>query len=245
MLTGLLQCERCGGTLEVRSRAHGRTRRHFYECSTHRRRGRRVCSGIAVPLRSLEEKILDAFEATILEPQFLQKVFARVLASGGDTVSNVDHLQHRAAEIKIEISRLTNAIAGGMDSPAVREALRAREAEGGRIAEHLAHAERVDAAQRQPEVVRDRFEAMLGDWRGLLRKHPAQARSLIRKLLQSRLSVQAEERAGVAGFSVRGGVDVDPLITVVLKGDASGAGVTALYRPKSDDFANGGVPKWM
>ena len=45
LLTGLAECGRCGGTIEVRSRSHGRHRAFFYMCSTHRRRGAQSVAG--------------------------------------------------------------------------------------------------------------------------------------------------------------------------------------------------------
>jgi site-specific DNA recombinase len=50
LLSGLGECGRCGGTLEVRGRAHGRRRVQFYMCSTHRRRGASICRGLDGPM---------------------------------------------------------------------------------------------------------------------------------------------------------------------------------------------------
>jgi len=79
LLSGLAECGRCGGTLEVRSRTHGRRRAFFYMCSTHRRRGPKICRGLDVPMPLADEAILSTFEQIILDPETLQRACARGL----------------------------------------------------------------------------------------------------------------------------------------------------------------------
>ncbi len=141
LLSGLAECGRCGGTLEVRSRDHGRQRAYFYMCSTHRRRGTAICRGLAVPMALADDAILSALETTILDPGILERACARALAGDDPGVTSRARkadLLKRQRTISQELHRLTDALASGGDSRSLREGIRTREAEAAALDRELA-----------------------------------------------------------------------------------------------------------
>jgi len=69
LLTGLIRCAVCGGSVYVKSRSHGRRRAFFYGCTSYHLRGRAVCAnGIEVAMEPTNRLVLDAFESDILRP---------------------------------------------------------------------------------------------------------------------------------------------------------------------------------
>lgn len=221
LLSGLAECGTCHGTLEVRSRTHGRRRAYFYQCSTHRRKGPAICRGVDVPMARADAAILDVFEADILSPSRLQRAMARAIA--GTPAPAERAIRHvslggRLTAIESELRRLTDDVASGAgDFRAVREAIAVREAERARIDRELARTA-ADSRPANPDAIARVLERMQADWRGLLRKHPAQARQMLRKLLQGRLVFAAEEQHEQPGYRVRGTASVEPLLNVVLNG---------------------------
>lgn len=228
LLTGLASCGCCGGTLEVRSRQHGRTRKYFYVCATYRRKGPAVCRGIDVPLEAADRVVLNQFERTVLDPAFLQDVCARVLDNpgpAGDGAVLREELVIRKEALETEIGRLTETIAnGGGQSKALLLAVTAREAEIARIDRELTHL--AGAPRVTPERVRKALDKAIADWRATLRKHAALTRQLLTKVLQGRVVFVPEKREEQPGYRLRGQAAVAPLITTVLKAvgvDVNGA----------------------
>ncbi len=90
-----------------------------------------------------DEAILSTFEATILDPEILQRACARALA--GDVHSLQTDAQRadllkRHATILDELQRLTDALAAGGDSRSLRGGITTREAEAARLDRELAAA---------------------------------------------------------------------------------------------------------
>ena len=89
-----------------------------------------------------------------------------------------------------ELCRLTTALATGAELPSVIAAIRERERRKVGLqrrleaAEGLARAPRIDRRKLEPVL-----RARLDDWHGLLGRHVAQARQILRKLLVGRLVV--------------------------------------------------------
>ena len=116
--TGLLQCGCCGGTLEVRTRSHGRRRITFYACSSYWRKGTAICRNSAeVVMAGADEVILNAVETTLLHPAVIevaiQKTIARVNGRGHETETRRADLVAAIATTEAELLRLTGAIAAG------------------------------------------------------------------------------------------------------------------------------------
>ncbi len=226
LLSGLAECGTCGGTLEVRSRAHRHHRKHFYMCSTHRRKGPAICRGIDVPLERADAAVLATLEEAILRRDLLQEALLRALTpvpADADAPMRLEALERRLAVLQAQLHRLTElAIAGdGGDLRVLRDAMKIREDEARRIERELARAAAPAAeALPHPRAAAALLDSLLGDWQATLHKHPGHARQMVRKLLRDRLVFTAEAHEEQPGYRVRGSVTMEPLINVVLKGDA-------------------------
>ena len=99
---------------------------------------------------------------------------------------------------------------------AVLMAMKAREAEIGRIDRDLAAVDQAPGAPTS-EAIAKRVDAALADWRGVLRRHPTLARQLLRKIVQGPLVVTPEALHEQPGYRVRGRASVEPLLTVELQ----------------------------
>jgi hypothetical protein len=227
LLSGLAECGRCGGTLEVRSRSHGRRRAYFYMCSTHRRRGPKICRGLDMPMPLADEAILSTFEKMIIDPETLQRACARVFDDDAHTVQTAAQkaeLLKRQGTLVEELQRLTDALAAGGDSRSLRAGITLREAEAARIDRELARMAR-GTATRSAGAASQLLEELLPEWRAVLRKHAPEARQMLRKLLNGRVVVTPEERHEQPGYRVRGVATVEPLLNVVLRSDVAQSAV--------------------
>jgi hypothetical protein len=116
LLTGLLKCGQCGGTLEVRSRqpgsSRGRTRVQFYMFSVRRRRGRAVCAGLDVPLALADGAILNALENSLVKPDIIRQAIARVITDHTASVATGQDGRRALGERKDVISRELGRVRG-------------------------------------------------------------------------------------------------------------------------------------
>ncbi|MGH9311708.1 MAG: recombinase family protein [Vicinamibacterales bacterium] len=236
LLSGLAECGRCGGTIEVRSRSHGRHRAYFYMCSTHRRRGASICRGLDVPMERADEAILATVEATLLDPDMLERACVRAVADDAlraDSAATKVELLNRQRMILQELRRLTDHLAAGDDSRSLREGIASREAEVARIDRELARLERATGPTQTPEAAIAQLEALLADLRAVLRRHAPEARQMLRRLLRGRVVMTPEVRDEQPGYRVRGSATVEPLLNVVMRpeGEASGSVAQAMASP--------------
>ncbi len=117
------------------------------------------------------------------------------------------------------MARLTTAVAAGGDVPALVEAIKAHERQ--RVA-----LERRLKALRQPPVTFDaalerRLQAAVAEWREVLGRHVAQARQIVVKLLEGRLTFEPETRDGRRGFRFHAVGTVAKLVSGVVPGNLS------------------------
>ncbi|MCZ6856587.1 MAG: hypothetical protein O7F70_01175 [Gemmatimonadetes bacterium] len=120
------------------------------------------------------------------------------------------------AGLERELSRLTEALAAGGDVPSVVAAIKARERRQAGLRAQLTALERV---AQLPSLDLTRLErdltARLTEWRGLLSRHTAQARQLLRKLLVGRLTFVPETRADGRYVQITGTGTLGPLAAVL------------------------------
>jgi hypothetical protein len=136
--------------------------------------------------------VLVTLQRDVLTPEAV----ARVVTAALDTVrERPDALaQDRATvqaeldRVTAELARLTDALAAEQAFTLVQDAIAARESRRTALQARLAH---LDGLQRvatlDPETLAASVPARLTDWQGLLERHPAQARQILRKLLVGRL----------------------------------------------------------
>jgi hypothetical protein len=98
-------------------------------------------------------------------------------------------LTGRACAIEREIGRYTEAIAQGGSLPSILDALQARERRRADLLAQLEHQDGLGRAVRaiDSKGVRRQLRELLTDSQGLLEGEPAQARQILRKLLEGRV----------------------------------------------------------
>jgi site-specific DNA recombinase len=217
LLTGLARCGQCGGSLEVRSRDHGKHRAFFYACSSYWRRGKAVCANrLEVPLRSADQAVIAAVQDSFLTPAIVDRVVAKVLTRAMPS-ADVDQaratVRARLADVTSELDRLVEGLARAGVSSAVTVAIRKRENAKAALEAELATLERRDDVsqmerQRLETVARQKAK----DWSSLLARHTPQARQILAKVLRDKLMFLPEVRDGRPGYRFRGEGSLVPLL---------------------------------
>ena len=70
LLTGLVKCGLCGGSLYVKSSSRKGLRAFAYGCMTYHLRGRTACTNsMLIPMEAANEAVLKVFEQDVLHPQ--------------------------------------------------------------------------------------------------------------------------------------------------------------------------------
>lgn len=125
LISGILQCEECGGPYTVSGQAHMR-------CSHNRERG--TCSNKSgIKIADVENRILSALKNHLLDPVFVETfVFAYkeewgVLEQGNTTASH--ELQTAKKNCEQAIKSLIYALETGIISTVIAKKLQARESE--------------------------------------------------------------------------------------------------------------------
>ena len=80
LLSGLSRCAVCGGSLLVKTRAHGRKRVARYGCSIYHHRGRAICgNALEMSMAAADDAMLDAIRDDILHPDVVREAVAEAL----------------------------------------------------------------------------------------------------------------------------------------------------------------------
>lgn len=213
LLTGIARCGVCGGSLVVRSRAHGtgkvRHRVSFYACSSFHHRGAAVCgNSLEMPLRAADEAILTALERQLLDEDVLSEAMRRAVARAkrqpADVPAQRAALETRGVQIATELERLTAAVLAGGEASTLVQAMRDREADLKAVRAALARLTepvRVPRGDREAIAV---LQSKLTEWRGLLRSHIPQARQLVRKLIEGRIVFTPNAESRRYAYSIPG-----------------------------------------
>jgi site-specific DNA recombinase len=125
LLTGLIHCARCGGSMTIRTGKGGRYR--YDTCSTKSRQGPTACAGITVPMEKLDALVATHLEKRLLDPKRLEQVLSTVLDRREERSERKRHhiaeLDKRATETDLRLNRLCDAIEGGvakLDDPELK-----------------------------------------------------------------------------------------------------------------------------
>jgi site-specific DNA recombinase len=193
LLSGLLECAGCGGSMSVRSGTHGLGKRFFYICTSYNNRGQTVCSnGLRLPMTMTDDAILSKLSSYVLDPEIVEGAIADALIelrpSSAVMESRRGALQTEIRKLEEEQARFVAAIAIAGDVEALAQALRDRERRRTHLRSELVNldlAEQFDAfdVRRIERELRKR----LADWRELLRRQAPVARQVVSHLLDGRI----------------------------------------------------------
>jgi len=142
LFSGVLACGVCGGTLVVVS-SHPRRRERRYGCGFHREKGPQVCANpLTVKIATVEERLLDAIRARVLNPEAVRYLVA-VVNDRLDTFRATDDDARRTLcreleRVEAELRNVEQAILAGVVSETTATLLKDREAQRRVLQDRLA-----------------------------------------------------------------------------------------------------------
>ncbi len=197
LLSGLARCGSCGGPMQATNGKDGAQKIKVYVCSWHRNRGNEVCANsLRRPVQAINSAVVGWIQDNVLREDLVLDVLQEVRRRLADQAKSVDReLPGHQAEIqrfKIELDRLTAALASGDEKP-------------GTIVKAIAERERrmaaleaqVNAARIAPSAVGAQLRGLeklarkrLGELRSLLERNPAEARKTLEAVCDGALTFQ-------------------------------------------------------
>jgi site-specific DNA recombinase len=201
LLSGMLVCGLCGGSLTGRTTRSTSDQEHrYYVCGTHRTRGRTACTNnLSLNADAIHNMIVTAFQNDVLTVERVERTVRGALEDQSEHPAQVEArrqaLTQALEKVESELERLTNAIAGGADLKSVLEALKNRERERDDLRTKIEHTEGLAkaAAAWDSGAHGEALRAALADWHGLLDAEPVVARQILRKLLLGPIHVLPEQ----------------------------------------------------
>ena len=224
LLSGLMQCSGCAGSMVSTSVkvGQGRTQRRvpYYRCSYHMHRGPTVCTNDrTVRAAEVEERLLSAIETRILTPAaidyLIDLVLDRVAVANKTAPDRRAQMDAETARLRRELDRLVAAIAAGRASPTI-------------AAEILRREERLETLDREREQLsavlapagrdlnrlRDAVVARARQLRTTLRGDIPGARAALRALIPQSIRFIVEAGAP-SGYRLEAETVVGPLFAQV------------------------------
>lgn len=223
LLTGILSCGACGGTMFAHRHGHKNRLFFAYMCTSYHVRGRAVCkNGLEANMMIADQAVLDAVEHDVLRVEVLETGLWKameMLRPRADATGQERELREELVRLEAEVGRLAVAIAAGGDLPAILALLQERERRRAHVLAQLDGLGRERAAAgRHGDLGRllDELRGHLTDWQGMLRQEPPEARRALRALLAGRLVFTPQERDGERFYAFEGPGTISPVIAGVL-----------------------------
>jgi site-specific DNA recombinase len=226
LLTGLLSCGACAGTMFAHRHGHKNRLFFAYMCTHYHVRGRAVCkNGLEANMVRADEAVLHAVERDVLRVEVLETSLWKAMRSlQGDDCSGLEaparSLGAELARLDAEVARLAAAIAAGGELSALLAGLQERERRRASVRAELAELERQQATSARSRFdigrVLDVMRQALVDWQGVLRQETGSARQALRALLAGRLIFTPQERDGERFYTFEGPGTISPVIAGVL-----------------------------
>jgi site-specific DNA recombinase len=191
LLTPILSCGVCQGPLH-HHRDHAK-KREFLICSNMHRYGKRKCTNTSrLPMQWAENAIITKFEGALVADVVLKKV-AEFLDHQRAAAEDPVPLQAEAKKLRAEVGRLVDALATGDTIEEVRAGIATRKSALTRIEARLSGLGMKDI---NLDLFKEEVTAALTDFKMHLRKHPAAAQAVLRKICPTRLTVTPTKGGG-------------------------------------------------
>eukprot|EP00752_Nemacystus_decipiens_P015336 g13669.t1 len=237
LLSGLIVCGLCGGTVSTINRDR-------YGCRTHKEKG--TCRNDRMaPRAEIERRVLDALKDRLATPElvgeFVRAYHRERARLAADARRSAEADRKRFAEIERALARHLETIEAGLFSPAVKAKIEALEGERAALAARLESAagDAGDVVAMHPDAPA-RYRAMIEDLQAALAdaddRARAEARAAIHRLTD-RVRFLPDDRY-VSGSREAGG-------KVVLEIEGELAAFLQLALPHADDqdaLSRSGVP---
>ncbi|MDE3218774.1 MAG: recombinase family protein [Nitrospirota bacterium] len=189
LLTGLVKCGACGGSLYVKSSSRKGERALFYGCMTFHLRGRTACANsLLTPMDRANEEVLSVLEHDVLHPNVTKTVVRKAVdkfrASEREWKERREVLHKQISSIDMELGRLVAAISSGGDIPALVAAVKIANDRRTALSQDLAEVD----SQQHSDADYDQLEKELqayfeASWKTILTRQVGQTRQILRKLL--------------------------------------------------------------
>ena len=163
--------------------------------------------------QALESKLLNGLQDQIMHPEAIEYVLdnfeSAVLKALDDVGGELEQMRRRKVELEREVANLTQAVAQGDFSPALRAALVAREREIGDITARLLES-RPDSLRAKLRDIRSFVVRHMRDIRGIVNSDAAKTRALFAKHIEKITLTPAGEHfvaSGTWDLVGRGSID--------------------------------------
>ncbi|MDB5810498.1 MAG: Recombinase [Betaproteobacteria bacterium] len=172
---GMLKCGKCGGSVVATSAS-------LYGCTAHKDRGRAVCTGVSVPRKATDVRLLSLVQDEVLAPTMLAQVRRELAAiiSLADRKADPEQAKKRLHDVHRDIMNLTDAIATVGLSDALRGRLAAAEIELKGVQQTLAP---LETAKPRVDAIMAGYKRMVIDLRDALATSTERARPVLHQIL--------------------------------------------------------------
>jgi site-specific DNA recombinase len=199
LLSGIARCGECGGPITVNNGKSSHTPIKVCLCQYHRTRGDEVCrTSLRRPVDDVDQAVADYLARNVLTEEVVtdalmilrERLTDRMRATSGE----VEAMELEAQRLRVELNNLVSAIAASCANvEAVMQAASQRQ-------EKLSALEaRIRTAKSAPEAISTELHrlerdarARLADVRTALASNPAEARTLLSKVIAGPLKFTAE-----------------------------------------------------
>lgn len=235
MLSGLVECGQCHGSLVVRTNRGRNGRVPGLACWHYMTRGKAVCTNNqAAPLEAITSKVLDTIRRRLLSPVVLEMAIHLATQVLYEAQAVRDSAAASAAEtlaaLDVEAGRLVELqVAGVGELPAVVNRLKLIKAQREtlmRLTETASSESNIEDIERS---IRDRMRA----WREVLTANPATAKPILEGLLGDRIVV-TPDAAERGAFVVRIPLEGRGLISGLIQLPKAGASPPGTDRLRFD-----------
>ncbi len=210
LLSGLARCAHCGGPIEALGKDYARRKGRTYGCAYHRKRGAAICqNAVRIDQARIDQALLraigEALDERILELA-IEKALLQLRAGDTDRLTRQQSIERELSLIEAYEKNLVDAIAKGQHMDPLLAKLKAEEArKKDLIAELDQLAKPADVITLDEARLKRELRTRIADAKGLLGRQRAEARQILRKLLDQPLQFEAfEEEGGKKGYTVTG-----------------------------------------
>jgi site-specific DNA recombinase len=116
LLTGLLKCGVCGGSMTLATGKSGRYK--YYKCTSRQNRGNHACTSVNLPMEKLDSLVLNQLAEKVFAPDRLQTMMTelrkRLKNSNNEQQQRINELNRQIKQAEDRQHRLLEAIETGV-----------------------------------------------------------------------------------------------------------------------------------
>jgi site-specific DNA recombinase len=148
LLSGMVRCAHCGGTMGLRTGKSGKYR--YYACIKQAKEGKDGCKGCSIPMGQLDSLVTDTLLEKVLAPShitaLINELRAEIAKTKGIESSDLTTIEVRFREADLRLSRLFDALENGTvtDSDTFKNRLSKAQAERQETLRLMTEAQRRD-----------------------------------------------------------------------------------------------------